>query len=215
MRKNQFRQTGCGLALTFAVILAVISQAPPVFAFGMADVRAVSSDVSGAARAWMSEGYQTAPALMLGLAVFAAIPLMAFGARINARVLRDRAATRRYRASLHRDASGKIPGEGIEHPPFAFLEVVGPSGQRFAISRDMLRIGREDDNDVRIPSNAIHRYHAAIYRQSFDDWHIADLSGTGGNGIAVNGQRCLDARLHDGDVIDLGPGKLRFRAMAA
>jgi pSer/pThr/pTyr-binding forkhead associated (FHA) protein len=86
---------------------------------------------------------------------------------------------------------------------------------RCAIPRDMLRIGREDDNDIRIPSGAVHRYHAAIHREDYDDWHITDLSGVEGNGMIVNGRRCCEAQLRDGDLIQLGPGRLRFRAGSA
>lgn len=208
-------QICCGAGL----MLAAISCATPAFAFDAADALRTASgfsrDLAHAARAWIDQGYRAAPALMLGLAFCAAIPVLAVAARTKAFAVRDRAATRRYRAFLHRDAEAKIANSAIEKPSFAFLEALGPNGARYAIARDMLRIGREDDNDIRIPSKAIHRYHAAIYREAFDDWHIADLSGAGGNGIAVNGQRCSDARLHDGDVIDLGPGKLRFRALAA
>ena len=82
---------------------------------------------------------------------------------------------------------------------------------RCAIQRDMLRIGREDDNDIRIPNSSIHRYHAAIHREEYDDWHMTDLSGVEGNGLIVNGRRCFEARLTDGDLIQLGPGRLRFR----
>ena len=70
---------------------------------------------------------------------------------------------------------------------------------------------REDDNDIRIPNGSIHRYHAAIHREEYDDWHITDLSGVEGNGLIVNGRRCCEARLTDGDLIQLGPGRLRFR----
>ena len=93
----------------------------------------------------------------------------------------------------------------------AYLEVVGADDRRFAIERDMLRIGREDDNDIRISSKDVHRYHAAIYRQHLDEWHVADLSGFSGNGIRVNGKTYRDVRLTDGDIIELGPGRLRFR----
>jgi pSer/pThr/pTyr-binding forkhead associated (FHA) protein len=103
-------------------------------------------------------------------------------------------------------------GVRARHPARAYLEIAGVENSQFAIARDMLRIGREDDNDIRIPSKDVHRYHAAIYREHDDDWYIADLSGNGGNGVRVNGRVCSEARLKDGDIIELGPGRLRFRA---
>ncbi len=160
----------------------------------------------------ISRGYRAAPALMLGLGLLAVMPLMAIAAPIFSRPRRTPESTRRYKVSASEDVADDITGDEAERPAHAFLEVVGGSETRFAILRDMLRIGREDDNDIRIPSTAVHRYHAAIHREQLDDWYITDLSGTDGNGIRVNGQRCSDARLSDGDVIELGPGRLRFRA---
>jgi hypothetical protein len=160
----------------------------------------------------VTEGYDVAPALMLGLGLLAVIPIIALLAPVVVRVRRPSDATRRYRAGAAGDVADEIDGDAAEIPPHAFLEVVDGPETKFAILRDMLRIGREDDNDIRIPSPAVHRYHAAIHREHMEDWHITDLSGINGNGIRVNGQKCSDATLHDGDVIELGPGRLRFRA---
>ena len=169
----------------------------------------------------IAQGYSVAPALMLGLVMLVAMPVVAFASYITEWSRRGANATRRHRGRFEADVSGDISGDGDGAEDEnglsarAFLEVVGASGTRYAILRDMMRIGREDDNDIRIPSGAVHRYHAAIHREDLGDWHITDLSGVEGNGIAVNGQRCCDARLHDGDVIELGPGRLRFRAQYA
>jgi FHA domain len=164
----------------------------------------------------IGDGYRAAPALMLGLTLLVALPVMAVIAQSVIHLRRDSEATRRFRSGASKDVSSRITGadadKGRTKSAHAFVEVVGVTANRFAILHDMLRIGREDDNDIRIPSQAVHRYHAAIYREDRDDWHIADLSGVDGNGIRVNGQRCSDARLRDGDIIDLGAGQLRFRA---
>lgn len=159
----------------------------------------------------IERGYNAAPALMLGLAAALSIPLLATAASITRHSQRSRDATRRYRGRHDAAINEKISGEAIGVSSHAFVEIVGGSQARFAILRDMFRIGREDDNDMRIPSAAVHRYHAAIYREDLGDWFVADLSGIEGNGIAVNGKRCAETQLHDGDVIDLGPGRVRFR----
>lgn len=174
--------------------------------------------VAAGARRAIAQGYAAAPALVLGIAFLLTLPAIAALQPVVRYVQRSQDATRRYRPvdtdaavePVSGDATG-VPGMPQRCSAHAFLEVVGVSGTHFAILRDMLRIGREDDNDIRIPSTAVHRYHAAIYREHSDDWHIADLSGREGNGIRVNGQRCCDARLADGDIIELGPGRLRFR----
>lgn len=159
----------------------------------------------------IERGYNAAPALMLGLAAALSIPLLATAGSITRHSQRSRDATRRYRGRHDAAINDQISGDGIGLSSQAFIEIVGGSQARFAILRDMFRIGREDDNDMRIPSAAVHRYHAAIYREDLGDWFVADLSGREGNGIAVNGRRCAECQLHDGDVIDLGPGRLRFR----
>ena len=94
----------------------------------------------------------------------------------------------------------------------ACLEIVGREGARIAILHDMLRIGGESDNDIRIRSQRVHRYHAAIYREEFGHYRIADLGGEEGNGVSVNGERCDEAELKDDNVIELGPRRLRFHA---
>lgn len=173
---------------------------------------------SALAQELIARGYDVAPALMLGLVLLASVPLIAVMSPIVFQVIRPEAATQRYRP---RSAGMPVPDDtqsagmiGVQSycPGRAYVEVAGIAGDRYAIARDMLRIGREDDNDIRIPSKHVHRYHAAIYREHHDDWHIADLSGNGGNGVRVNGQVCTDARLKDGDIIEVGPSRLRFRA---
>jgi FHA domain len=186
------------------------------------DVITAAQSTSGTVQHLIVLGYQAAPALMLGLALLVVLPLMALATPAITRVRRSADATRRYKTSGQVDVTSEITGD-TRHlpatdlpaprlPTHAFLEIVGGTNTRFAILRDMLRIGREDDNDIRIPSTAVHRYHAAIHREHMEDWHITDLSGIEGNGIRVNGQPCSDAVLSDGDVIELGPGRLRFRA---
>ena len=208
-------------AVLFVVSLAAASlfAAPSAFALDGKHALAALGAVATHMHHWIAKGYKVAPALMLGIAVLAAIPFLALTPPLVAWLRRPKDATQRYQGGTSGEVTGNIDGEDVNVPSQAFLEVVGPSpnvpGRRFAILHDMLRIGREDDNDIRIPSGAVHRDHAAITREDFDDWRITDLSGIDGNGIAVNGQRCSDARLHDGDVIQLGPGKLRFRAAYA
>ncbi len=152
---------------------------------------------------------------MLGLAMLLAIPVIAVMSRIWVWSRRPSESTRRYRRrvkALEHDVSAEIAGDSHGLPGHAYLEVVGSSGVRFTILRDMLRIGREEDNDIRIPSGAVHRYHAAVHRVDLGAYRITDLSGIEGNGVVVNGQRCANARLYDGDMIELGPGRLRFHA---
>lgn len=151
---------------------------------------------------------------MLGFAMLLAIPLMAFTSRFWMWSKSPRELSPRVRRKLaeRENVAGAITGDTHHLAGHAYLEVVGSNGRRFTILRDMLRIGREDDNDIRIPSNTVDRYHAAIHREDAGEYRITDLSGETSKGVFVNGARCADARLHDGDVIELGPGRLTFHA---
>lgn len=169
-----------------------------------------------AAKSAISEGYRVAPALMLGLALAIASLLLAISmwvARYTACFSAE--AARRCRiVSEHGAPEAALTREPalLAHTGQPFVEIeAGRSTTRCAIAGDMLTIGRGDDNDIRIPSRAVHRYHAAIHRED-DNWHITDLSGVEGAGLTVNGRRCGETCLSDGDLIRLGPGKLRFHA---
>jgi hypothetical protein len=199
-----------GAACGVLVSLPIFSTS--AFALEVSDVISKAQSTTKLAHDLISYAYGVAPALVLGLGLLVILPVLAVLAPVVTTLRQPDDATRRYKAGADDDIADDITGDGADIPAHAFLEVVDGPETKFAILRDMLRIGREDDNDIRIPSPAVHRYHAAIHREHMEDWHITDLSGADGNGIRVNGQKCSDAALHDGDVIELGPGRLRFRA---
>jgi hypothetical protein len=196
-----------------ATLIAVVAFAPSAAAFDSSDAWQAGLELAGLTKVAIFEGYRAAPALMLGLAAAFVLPIVAVLARFSRPLAISPDVTRRYRPDRDDEVDADLatpPTNSSGHP---FVEVVsGNSQMRCTILGDMLRIGREDDNDIRIPSSAVHRYHAAIHREDYDDWHITDLSGVEGNGLIINGRRCHEARLHDGDLIQLGPGRLRFRA---
>jgi hypothetical protein len=181
-----------------------------------ADALQTASQLAYAAKSALSEGYRVAPALMLVLALAIASLVLAISMWIARHSARFSAETaRRCRmvgdhgapeAALTREATL------LAHTGQPFVEIeAGRSTTRCAIAGDMLTIGRGDDNDIRIYGRTVHRYHAAIHRED-DDWHITDLSGVEGAGLTVNGRRCGETCLSDGDLIRLGPSKLRFHA---
>ena len=79
------------------------------------------------------------------------------------------------------------------------------------LGRDVVRIGRHQENDIRFEDRTVHRYHALVHRAPTGDFHIRDLSGSGGNGVYVNGHRVDEAGLRSGDLIELGAIRLRFQ----
>ncbi len=168
-----------------------------------------TSKLFGVAADGLASGYRAAPALMLGMAMLAIVPLIALVSGVAAYRRRGGETTA---AEGDDDDPAAVSTDMLAPSGPVYVELIGQRNARFAIARDMFRIGREADNDIRIPVKGIHGYHAAIHRQDMSDWWITDLSGADGRGLIVNGQKCGDARLYDGDVIELGPGKLRFHA---
>jgi ABC-type multidrug transport system ATPase subunit len=88
--------------------------------------------------------------------------------------------------------------------------------QRFPVDKDSIRLGREPGLEVVIASTAanVSRRHAEIRRQD-NTFILVDLGSF--NGTFLNGRRIVGGEiLHDGDVIQLGPGgpSLRFRSPA-
>ena len=79
------------------------------------------------------------------------------------------------------------------------------------LSTDMLRIGRHQENDIRLEDKTVHRYHALLHRSPDGDFLIRDLSGDQGNGVYVNGARIAQTQLRPGDLVELGAVRLRFQ----
>ena len=94
----------------------------------------------------------------------------------------------------------------------AWLTVDGPGPRTLALDGRRIRIGRDVDNDVRLPDATVQRYHAVIERTPEAAFVIVDVSGEKGNGILINGARQSRARLCDGDVIKLGRTCLKFES---
>lgn len=193
----------------FALIAFLgVAIATPAAAAEVGAARAIFDAVIEFAGQSIALGYRAAPALMLGMIMLCAIPCIALLARLRQEF--DFSGG----APVHPfvDDGDEAHPQEPEPPGHAFLEVVGSANSHFDILHDMLRIGRAEDNDIRITSEGVHGYHAAIYREDFGDYTITDLTGLDGSGVIVNGRHCDAARLHDGDIIELGPGRLRFHA---
>ena len=162
-------------------------------------------------------GYQRAPVLMLVLPVLIIVPLVAlisFAVHRVARAKARRAVERTLRRRVEDAADWtQEPATGIGIPAWgsqAWLTVEGKSDGTVALAGQLIRIGRNEDNDIRLTDKSVHRYHAVIERTPEEAFVITDLSGEHGNGVRVNGARTPKTQLTDGDVIELGRAKLRF-----
>jgi ABC-type multidrug transport system ATPase subunit len=65
-----------------------------------------------------------------------------------------------------------------------------------------VRIGRAPENDIVLTDLSVSRHHAMVHGDSERGWELADLGSH--NGTFVNGQRVMQARLSDGDIVVLG-----------
>lgn len=171
---------------------------------------------AGQAVGLIAGAYQRAPALMLALSallVLPAVALVSLATQWGRRRMLRRSASRAARLRAQADDANKDlpePAHVAAPQSQAWLTVVGAPGGPMALAGGLIRIGRHEDNDIRLPDWSVHRHHAVIERTPDEVFVIADVSGKDGSGVRVNGAPTARAQLADGDVIELGRAKLRF-----
>lgn len=104
----------------------------------------------------------------------------------------------------------KAAAAGKPKPTYGWLEMLDGNATRHPLQMTNVRIGRHSDNDVCLQNDSISRRHAVLhYNADHKRFVITDL-GTG-NGVVVNKVRQTSHELTDGDLIELGEVRLRFR----
>ena len=200
-------------ALPFAALLWVL----PGFGFA-AGVQETLESLFTQGFALIEAGYQRAPVLVLVLSALLILPtvaLISFAAHASARRRASRAA---FRAAQRRAQVGAVAREPLSGtgapawPSQAWLTIEGKTEGTMPLSGQVIRIGRHQDNDIRLADTSVHRYHAVIQRTPEEAFVITDVSGKAGNGVRVNGERLEHAMLSDGDVIELGRARLKFES---
>jgi len=90
-----------------------------------------------------------------------------------------------------------------------FIEIIdGPEkGKSVEFSSGRLIIGRRDA-DLVLDDQEVSKKHAVIEAFSRDNIYIRDLAST--NGTYVNGVQVNQRKITDGDIIKIGPAKLKF-----
>lgn len=173
-----------------------------------------------AAEAWALLTLEKAPALAIGLAAtLAMLPLTLLGLvtqrlRYSEMTLAlRRGRTARARTSEADGHSGVATGLGW--PADAWVEFTSPLSGHHWIGRRMVRIGRDEDNDIQLTVGTVHRHHAVIHHTDDAEFMIKDLSSADGNGVLVNGRRVGEARLRHGDTVALGEAVMTFRLKPA
>lgn len=165
--------------------------------------------------AGIEEMGEVTPALAIGLAAVLALPAIALLA-MTARGVSQSATRAQARRAI---AAGAAPPPEATAPAAAAcrtatLCIAGHPAARLSWDHPVIRIGRQEDNDIRFAAATVHRYHAIIQRTPEAEYWVTDLSGPGGHGVAINGRRVARGRLAPGDAIRLGEAEVIFRADA-
>ena len=169
----------------------------------------------GEALTLIEGAYARAPILVLALSALVILPaaaVLSLAAQAGWRRISLQSAQRAAERRAHSEALIKEMPEttGLQTLQQAWLTVEGRRGATIALAGQLIRIGRSEDNDIRLPDWSVHRHHAVIERMAGEVFVITDVSGKDGSGVRVNGARTAQARLADGDVIELGKARLRF-----
>jgi hypothetical protein len=167
----------------------------------------------------LETGYQRAPILVVVLGLLLILPIVAFISVAVRNASREKARRHIQHLELQKaQLAQQMPADTADAPipawpNQAWLSIEGdPAAATHPISGQIMRIGRHQDNDIRLPDTSVHRYHAVIQRTAGETFVITDVSGEKGNGLRVNGMRMAQAQLVDGDLIELGRARLRFES---
>jgi hypothetical protein len=173
------------------------------------------------ARALLEAGYVRAPTLVIALGAFLVLPAVALVSLLVQSVAGRRAQRAAIRAAQLRAGDPEPNTEsptGADMPLWsheAWLTVQSSDAGTLPLGSRLVRIGRHQDNDIRLPDTTVHRYHAVIERTRDEEFVITDLSGKDGNGVRINGARLPRAQLTDGDMIEIGRTRLKFESTPA
>ena len=182
------------------------AQAAHALAIGQ-QVATASARAGSLVMATLKSGQARAPAVVAGLGALVVVPLIAVS-MLFARRLGNSRAAREASASRARRAADTAPLPRLAN---VWIDVDGPGRRRLRIAGELVRIGRDEENDLRLDDPNVHRHHALIQRTSDAEFMVVDVSGVRGNGVAVNGRRLARSMLRDGDLIELGSSRVRFR----
>lgn len=205
-------------AFCVVVVGGCVVQAEVALAVDVA--RVGGGDVASAARLWLDAGLSRAPALMLclGLTV-AVVPLALLGGMF--RWMWQRPHNRYVPPPFLDDGVRSEFADGIVRVAHAegrrggraWVDIetnLGLETCRVPVVGPLVRVGRDDSNEIAIADVTVHRFHALMRRAEDGRYVLLDLSSEGGNGVVLNGEAVQQAWLRSGDLIDLGRVRLRF-----
>jgi hypothetical protein len=155
----------------------------------------------------VSTGKERAPAVLVGLGVLVTVPLIAALTLALRQSQQATAAKRTRQMRSRRVADAAV----LLRPGGAWIDIDGPRRTYLRMEGELLRIGRDWESDLRLEDPNVHLHHALIQRTPDAEFVLLDVSGARGNGTMVNGRRTARVRLKDGDLIELGNSRMRFR----
>jgi len=166
------------------------------------------SETIAQVRDFLIAGFAVAPVLMFGLAALCAVPLLVAGGLVLKRQSQRRGHL--PRAANHSEIQDGPTVAWRTESPAAALSRAGTVAGRLSADHPILRIGRQDDNDICIDADTVHRYHALVHRAEDGRYWLVDVSGPDGNGVTVDGRRASRVRLRGGESIEIGGTVLTF-----
>jgi FHA domain/von Willebrand factor type A domain len=101
------------------------------------------------------------------------------------------------------------PDNNFVRPILAWFEVLDGKNSQETINSASTTIGRQKDNDIVFLNTSVHRHHAVLTQDPNGHFVITDLGGE--NGTLVNSVRKDNSILNDGDIVELGEVRMRFR----
>ncbi len=166
----------------------------------------------------IADAYVRAPILVMALSALLILPVVALISLVAQAVRRRVSRVLAWRAAAHRPHEEETVNGMPELDTAAssapqsqgWLTVEGRPGGPMPLAGHIIRIGRQEDNDIRLVDRSVHRHHAVIERTADEAFTIKDVSGQDGSGLRINGEPKAEARLADGDIIELGRARLRF-----
>lgn len=116
----------------------------------------------------------------------------------------EEAETSQFRTS-------EMPAAGVSRigsTTYATLQPLMNGDAIHPVNAEIVNIGRDPTNDIRLYDETISAHHATLVRKRDGNFELADLRSS--NGSRVNGERVERRTLRDGDKIDLGRVQFRF-----
>ncbi len=175
-----------------------------------AEMHAFAADAHRRIDALIRQGYARSPEMMLGFAIAILLPLLALTAAFTRASVRWHG--RRQRMLRHQKVASLASGSDHAAMPagHAWLELDGSGREAVGLNRELIRIGRDRENELTLEHASVAQLHALIRRTTDWNYLIVDVSG-GGEGVTINGEPKVTSALRDGDRIGLGALAVTFR----